>query len=135
MYVRFIEPRRLHEARGDAGLFGAAYRLRDDDALTPPYLRAAIAEEIDWFCRHLAVPDRFGVRTRRSDRAYAGVCWFRPDAREFLSRAHGLAALLREGGVPVVKIKSRRPGDIVWRDAQQIVAIPKRGEERYWRPN
>jgi hypothetical protein len=133
MYVRFVEPRRLGEARVDAGLFGAAYRLRDDGDDTPAYLRDAIAEEIAWFCENLAAPDRFGVRTRRSDRSYAGVCWFRPGAREQLSRAHGLAALLREGGVTVVKITSRRPGDIVWRDAQQIVAIPRREDRRLFR--
>ena len=134
MFIRFLEPRALPAARADAGIFGAAYRIaRDPHA--EPWLRAAIRDELDWFCENLPVPGRFGVSTRRSRRPYAGVCWFRPEARSAISRAFGLAALLREAGAPIARIASAMPGEIVYRDAQQVVAIPKKSAPPRWRPN
>lgn len=132
MYIRFVAPVRLVEARADAGLFSILDEAERD---APEWLRDAIEREVAWFNRCMPVPRRFGVRTRKSDRRWAGVCWFRPEAREELRRAYALASLLCEAGVSVARIKSRRPGDIVYRDDVQVVAIPRRGSEPVWRPN
>ena len=74
------------------------------------------------------MPDRFGVVTRKSNRRYGGVCWFRDDARDCIAHAYTLAALLGEAGVPVTRLKTDAPGDIVYRDAHQIVAMPRKGK-------
>ena len=34
--------------------------------------------------------------------------------------------LLTEAGYPVLELRSRHPGEILWRDDQQIVARPPR---------
>lgn len=125
-YIRFATDRAAPWTRGATfGLFGPAYEARDSGAL-PDWLRAAIGEEIGWFEANLAVPSRFGVVTRRSDRAYGGVCWFRDAARDAIRHADTLAALVIEAGAPLTRLVSESPGDIVWRDDQQIVAMPRR---------
>jgi hypothetical protein len=123
-YVRFIAPRRLETARACAGLFGPAYAATRDERVED-WLRAEIRREIDWFEDHLAVPQRFGVVTRRSKRAHAGVCWFRPEAQHQIAHAFALKALLDLAGTPIAVTRSAAPGDIVWRDNHQIVAIPR----------
>ena len=125
MYIRFVTPRVARAARGvPEGVFGARFRE------APDWLRAAIYDEYDWFNDNLCVPHRFGVATRKSDRSYGGVCWFRDDARDCIAHAYALSALLGEAGVPVTRIKSAAPGDIVYRDAHQIVAMPPRNKRR-----
>lgn len=125
LYVRFISPRPLRHICADAGIFGPAHDAMRDEA-TPHWLRSAIADEIGWFEQRLAVPTRFGIVTRRSRRPYAGVCWFQPEAQECIARAYALKALVDEAGVPISVATTRAPGDIVWRDMAQVVAIPDR---------
>jgi hypothetical protein len=68
-----------------------------------------------------------------------GVCWFVDDAREMIARAFALAALLRECDLPVTKLATRHPGQILYRDRWQVVAKPGEetplgeGEDRYGR--
>ena len=50
------------------------------------------------------------------------VCWFRPRAKEPLSRLWDIVAILREHGVPVRLITAARPGTIVYEDEDQVVA-------------
>lgn len=121
MYIRFVTPRRAHLARGvPEGVFGACVRG------APDWLNDAIDEEYRWFNENLDAPRRFGVVTRKSNRPYAGVCWFRDEARDCIRHAYALSALLEEAGVPVTRLVTDAPGDIVWRDAQQVVAMPRR---------
>jgi hypothetical protein len=132
MYVRFITPERLR-ARVSAGLFGAAYDCRDDAAIGET-LRVAIELELDWFADYLPRPDRrcFLVRSRKvwlPD----GICWFRAEARAMIAHAFALGALLRECGVLVTKVATRSPGQILYRDAWQIVAKPEAATPTLWR--
>lgn len=120
MYLRFIivapQARRF-------GLFRSEYHPRYDESL-PDWLRAPIEDLYEWFGKNLAVPHRFnGVSRRR--RIYAGVCWFRPEAREHIARARELAVLIAEAGRPTAMLKTRHPGQVLYRDAVQIVAKPQ----------
>jgi len=124
MFIRFVAPRALRSARADSGIFGPAYAFRDSRA-TPDYLRNEIAQEITWFCDCLPVPKRFGVVTRKSRRPYAGICWFRDDARSAIAHANTLATLLGECDVPITRVITDAPGDIVYRDDMQVVAMPR----------
>lgn len=124
MFLRFTTPRQVvWPAGAPVGFFGPAYDLSRDE-MQPEWLRHEVRRELDWFEDALPRPNRFGVSTRRSRRPYAGVCWFRDDALAAIWHAHGLAALLEEGGVPVTRHICERPGQIVYWDQSQVVAMP-----------
>ena len=132
MYVRFVSPWPLPRRGVHGGLFGPAYGCARDPAV-PAVLREGLWTEIDWFERQLPVPPRrvFQVRSRKrwlSD----GICWFVDAAREPIAHAFALAALLGDCGVPVTKIATRRPGQIFYRDAWQIVAKPEAETPTGW---
>jgi hypothetical protein len=124
MYLRFTAPGAVTRARVAPGLFGPAYALwwdRTDD--TPALL--ALRRELDWFDDRLPVPRRFGVKAK--GRTWSdGVCWFRDHAREMLAHAFTLAALIEECGVPIERIWTGDPGQILYRDPFQVVAKPER---------
>jgi sulfur carrier protein ThiS len=132
MCVRFITP--WWEVRRGVhyGLFGPAYECAQDREV-PWVLREALWTEIDWFEANLPVPARrsFLVKSRRRFRA-DGICWFTDGAREAIARAFTLAALLRECGVPVSKVATHRPGQILYRDDYQIVAKPDEATPTVW---
>ena len=120
MFLRFVvvAPR----ARPTFGLFRSDYHPRDDANL-PGWLRAPIEEHYAWFNENLVIPRRFNVVSRRR-RICAGICWFRPEAREHISRARELARLIAEAGHPTAMLKTRHPGQVFYRDDVQIVAKP-----------
>ena len=129
MYLRFIAPvapggytvTRSHVA---PGLFGPAYDLwwaRDE--MTPALI--GIRRELDWFNANLPAPRRLGVKAK--GRWFRdGVCWFRDSARDMLGHAHTLAALIEECGVRIDRIRSESPGQILYRDDWQVVAMPEK---------
>jgi hypothetical protein len=123
MFVRFTAPGAVTRSRVAPGLFGPAYWLAWSLPDTP--VRHAIRREVDWFEDRLPVPRRFGVKAKGrwwSD----GICWFRDHAREMVAHAFTLAALIEEGGVPIDRIWTRDPGQILYRDPYQVVAKPER---------
>lgn len=134
MYVRFITPWWRLPRGIDCGLFGPAYACARD-AEVPALLREALWTEIRWFEAHLPVPGprrrAFCVRSRKRWRP-DGICWFVDDAREAIARAFALAALIGECGVPARKVATRRPGQILYRDAWQIVAKPGAATPTAW---
>jgi hypothetical protein len=130
MYVRFITPWWRLPRGIDSGLFGPAYDLARDGEV-PAVLREALWVEIGWFEANLPVPRRFGVKSRGRWRP-DGICWFVAEAREPIARAFGLAALLADCGVPVRKVATRRPGQLLYRDAWQIVAKPEAATPVRW---
>ena len=126
MYLQFIVV--APQARPH-GLFRADYHPGYDDKL-PEWLRTPIEDLYAWFNEHLAIPRRFTVVSRRRH-VYAGICWFRPEAREHIARARELALLIADAGQPTAMLKTRHPGQILYRDDHQIVAKP---ETRTWQP-
>ncbi|MBI1210749.1 MAG: hypothetical protein GC190_04755 [Alphaproteobacteria bacterium] len=120
MYLRFIV---VAPQAWPHGLFRSDFRPHYDDEL-PEWLRAPIDELYAWFNENLAIPRRFTVVSRRR-RIYAGLCWFQSDAHEHIARARELAQLIAEAGRPTAMLKTRRPGQILYRDAYQIVAKPE----------
>jgi hypothetical protein len=129
MYLRFTAPVErggpVTRARVAPGLFRPAYCLARWDETRHDPARLAIAAELDWFEKHLPIPRRFGVRAKG---VYwrDGICWFRDDAREMLTHAYALAALIEECGVPIERRLTRNPGQVLYRDDWQVVAKPER---------
>ena len=129
MYLRFTVPvahgGTVTRARVAPGPFWLASRLYWDGAFHTDPVLIALRRELDWFNDRLPVPKRFGVKARGrwwSD----GVCWFRDDAREMLAHMQALVSLVEECGVPVERNWTRDPGQLLYRDRWQVVAMPER---------
>lgn len=126
MYVRFVGPWRGRRGSSPGMFRGAAWAA--DDSRVHEALRIAVNEQLDWFAANLPAPRRraFLVKSRGAWLP-DGICWFLDDAREMIARGFALAALLGECGLPVTKIATRTPGQILYRDQFQIVARPEDG--------
>jgi hypothetical protein len=124
MFLRFVTAELHQESHEELGVFQAAFRLRDNDMLSPE--EEAILQEIrDWFNKNLEKPTRFTTakppyyRKRQN-----GISWFKDSAREHIGKIREIVALLKNHDVPVRMIKSARPGYVVYEDEFQIVAVP-----------
>jgi hypothetical protein len=103
-------------------VFQAGYRLRDAGRLDAPRRFDTLLE---WFNRHLPVPLRFRRPAGRQAHRHA-ICWFRNEAVEHVGKVRELAALLEQHGVPTRKLRTRRPGYVVYEDRFQVAAVPFR---------
>lgn len=126
MYLRF-ETGRPGRARCSrrltrpAGLFGGvdyARILR----IAPDWLATEIEQSLAWFAAHLERP-RLPL-SLEGERARQAHCWFRPEADEAIAEARHLARALEGASQPIRAVKTRDPGEIIWEDTQQIVAVP-----------
>jgi hypothetical protein len=117
MYVRFTIPSDTNRPRGSVatGIIHAAWRLAEDHRFAP-WAYELLREHIDWYNAHVPVP--------RDIRLGRAICWFRPEAREAISRAWQIAELVEAIGVSVRVYRKQRPGTIVYEDAFQVTALP-----------
>lgn len=129
MYIRFVVSEWDTWARAEVGFFGTAYDIKYQEQPTDAWIRDQVTRELDWFKENLPVPDRLNRRAGRFGRVH-GVCWFDPAAAEAISRARYVAWLLTEAGRPVLELRRRKPGEIIWRDPMQVVAKPPRDHPR-----
>lgn len=53
-----------------------------------------------------------------------GLCWFRADNAARVATLRHLAWIISEMGLPVAEIGSRNPRRIIYRDPDQVVALP-----------
>lgn len=132
MYMRFVSPQRSRVRGVDLGIFHGAYYCRKDPECSP-ILREAIQREVDWFNDYLPVPRArvFEVKSRKRFIA-VGICWFKCDAREMIRRAYTLQALLGECGYVVTRLRTERPGQILYADDYQVVAKPAEVTPTMW---
>ena len=132
MYVRFHSPWAQVRHGIDYGIFRPAYACSRDERV-PEILRLAIRHQLDWFEEHLPIPAwrSFCVRSR-GQWLQAGICWFVDAAREPIARAYAVAGLLGECGVPVAKVATHCPGQILYRDHMQVVAKPDAATPTLW---
>lgn len=125
MYVRFVTPCGRLRRGLDPGLFGAAYDIKHGRIEAPWPLRDAIREQLFWFDNQLPAPPGAAFRVKSRGRFWSdGICWFKGKADLMVAEAFVLARLLMEAGVPVSKLVTQRPGQILFGDDYQIVAKP-----------
>ena len=129
--MRFVVPAWCDEAGTECGFIDDAYAVARDETL-PCWLRDGVREELDWFDRRLDVPAQL-TRTFRRRGTIHGVCWFRPEAGEHITRARHMGWLMGEAGRPVEEIRTRHPGEVIWRDDVQLVARPGANVPRAFR--
>ncbi len=117
-YVRFQTQLRCGNTGRPAGVFATAGRIEDSPHL-PDTTRERLQEILRWFNQNLAVP-------ALGEGDWRCIFWFRSDAQPLIHRLWDLVSLLNEEGVHVRKIWTTEPGMIVYSDAHQVGAIPRR---------
>ena len=128
MFTRFVVPVWREDCRAEGGIFHYAYYVRGLRT-AEPWLRQEIARELHWFGNELGVPTTFYRRVGRHG-DLGGICWFRAEAGEHITRARYMGWLMGEAGVPVGEVRSHRPGPVLWEDDHQVVALANAGPER-----
>jgi hypothetical protein len=119
-YIRFVVGNKDEDSHVERGVFQAAGL-----ALEWGQISGQDADELyaikAWFNENLEKPTSFG-RTRHS----LGICWFKTAAGEHISRIWKMVRILERNGIYVKKIKTDKPGYMVYEDEWQIVAEPFR---------
>jgi hypothetical protein len=119
-YVRFVIGRKDEDSNVEQGIFqavGQALEWQDvtgSDADELKELRA-------WFNENLEKPTSFGRDTLR-----LGICWFKTGATEHISRIWRMVQILERNGIYVKKIRTDKPGYVIYEDEWQLVAEPFR---------
>jgi hypothetical protein len=114
LYLRLAVPEIHPDSAQPAGIFAAAYWLRDscrcrlDD-------KAHLRRWLGWFQQNLKIP---------RDIPPEAIFWFRDDGGRAVRRLWGIVRMLRAHGSPVRLISTREPGRIIYSDDLQIAAIP-----------
>ena len=124
-FIRFIQSRRHPQSGVEDGLFGLAYDLRDSQRIAAED-RAALADALTWFAKHLDTPSRFNrTKSKGYDRRNTrGIAWFKDTATEHLARMHEIRRVLEQNGHVVEIITEARVGYVVYEDAFQVIAEP-----------
>jgi hypothetical protein len=117
-YVRFVIGRKDEDSHSEQGVFqavGLALEWQDitgSDADELNELRA-------WFSENLEKPTSFG-----RDKLRLGICWFKTGATEHISRIWEMVQILERNGMYVKKVRTDKPGYVIYEDEWQLVAEP-----------
>jgi hypothetical protein len=119
-YVRFVIGRKDEDSNVERGIFQAAAQALEWGNIT-----GTDADELNelrsWFSENLMKPTSFGRNTLR-----LGICWFKTNATEHISRIWEMVQILERNGIYVRKIRTDKPGYVIYEDEWQLVAEPFR---------
>jgi hypothetical protein len=119
-YVRFVIGRKDEDSHVEQGVFQAAAHALEWQNIT-----ASDADELNelraWFSENLEKPPSFG-----RDKLRLGICWFKSDATEHISRIWEMVRILERNSIYVKKIRTDKPGYVIYEDEWQLVAEPFR---------
>ncbi len=119
-YIRFAIGVEDEDSGVGLGIFQAAERSVEWQEVT-----GSDADELklllSWFADNLEKPTSFGRGALRR-----GICWFKTGANEHISRIWQIVRILERNGIYVKKLKTERPGYVVYEDEWQLVAEPFR---------
>ncbi|MFD3331273.1 hypothetical protein ACFWV1_01230 [Streptomyces sp. NPDC058700] len=120
-HIRFQSPTR--SPRGHRpGVFGLANPLAREGRLSPAEYAIWRASN-DWYDAHFPNPSTVDPTVYDPLLNPGAAAWFRATATEALARVAPYLRILRDHGVPCVRLESARPGRIVYEDAYQVVAV------------
>lgn len=128
MYLRFVYAKPVEGLGAREGFFQATGELIDDP-LADPSVVARAKDIRTWFNDNLERPDRFSRSASKGHRdnyekETKGLSWFKPSAKEHLSKAFELMSILTESGYAIDVLKEKRIGYVIYEDDYQIVAEP-----------
>jgi hypothetical protein len=119
-YIRFVVGRKDEDSGVEQGIFQAVARAVEWKTIT-----GADADKLDslrtWFNENLEKPTSFG-RGKLS----LGICWFKMAATDHITRIWQMVHILERHGIYVKKIKTSKPGYLIYEDEWQVVAEPFR---------
>lgn len=119
-YVRFVIGRKDEESHVEQGIFQAAAQALEWQNIT-----GSDADELNelrgWFSENLEKPTSFG-----RDKLRLGICWFKTRSTEHISRIWEMVRILERNGIYVKKIRTDKPGYMIYEDEWQLVAEPFR---------
>ena len=119
-YIRFVIGLNDEESHVQRGIFQAAALALEWQDIT-----GSDADELNelrgWFGDNLKKPTSFGRDTLR-----LGICWFKTGATEHISRIWEMVQILERNGIYVKKIRTDKPGYVIYEDEWQVVAEPFR---------
>jgi hypothetical protein len=119
-YVRFVVGWKDKDSHVEQGIFQAVAQAIESRSIT-----GSDAKELNelrgWFSENLEAPTSFGRGTLS-----LGICWFKTGANEHISRVWRIIKVLERNGIYVKKIKTDRPGYLIYEDEWQVVAEPFR---------
>jgi len=119
-YVRFVIGRKDEDSQVEQGVFQAAAQALEWQSIT-----GSDADELNevraWFSKNLERPTSFG-----RDKLRLGICWFKTGSTEHISRIWEMVNILERNGIYVKKIRTDRPGYVIYDDEWQLVAEPFR---------
>jgi hypothetical protein len=116
-YIRFETQRQCAHFKRRLGVFRTAGQVEATDL--PEATAEWLRETLKWFHHNLIIPSGDSVDRR-------GIFWFRGEARDVIERMWDLVVILHDEGVHVDIRHTKYPGRIVYRDDQQVAAIPDR---------
>jgi len=119
-YIRFVVGRKDEESHVEQGIFQAAAQALEWQDIT-----GSDADELNevrtWFSENLEKPSSFG-----RDKLRLGICWFKTGSTEHISRIWEMVRVLERNGIYVKKIRTDKPGYVIYEDKWQLVAEPFR---------
>ena len=119
-YVRFVIGRKDEDSHVEQGIFQAAGQALEWQDVTGPDADE-LKELRAWFNENLEKPTSFG-----RDKLRLGICWFKTDATEHISRIWQMVQILERNSIYVKKIRTDKPGYVIYEDDWQLVAEPFR---------
>jgi hypothetical protein len=119
-YVRFVIDRKDEDSHIEQGIFQAVARAREWQTITGSDAHQ-LSDLKAWFSKNLEKPTSFGRSKLR-----LGICWFKTDAAEHISRIWEMVHILERNGIYVKKIRTDKPGYVIYEDEWQLVAEPFR---------
>ncbi|MFJ2783648.1 hypothetical protein ACIQCR_02425 [Streptomyces sp. NPDC093249] len=125
-HIRFQSPTR--SPRGHRpGVFGLANALAREGLLSAEEYAVWRASN-DWYDTHVPNPSTVDPTVYDPAVNPGAAAWFLPTATEALARVAPYLRILRDHGVPCVRLESADPGRIVYADTYQVVAVAPPGE-------
>ncbi len=119
-YVRFQTRVRDEDSHRPGGVFQAAFALRDSDEL-PQHEQEEMEQHLSWLRTHLKSPSCLDKPGNEK-----AIAWFHPRATKPIRCVRAIVEILRENGVLIDQVTTRRPGKMIYEDHWQIVAKPFR---------
>jgi hypothetical protein len=119
-YVRFVIGRKDEDSQVEQGIFQAAALALEWQDITGSDADA-LNELRAWFSENLEKPASFG-----RDKLRLGICWFKTGSTEHIARIWEMVSILERNSIYVKKIRTDKPGYVVYEDEWQLVAEPFR---------
>jgi hypothetical protein len=121
-FVRFVAHTKDHRSGRRVGVFHAARRLSDWPHLSQEYCDR-LDEIRQWFNQNLERPKRLSLSAKPNKQAQA-ISWFKESAIEHITQIRAMISILEKHGITVERIRTQRPGYIVYEDEHQVAAYP-----------